>query len=477
MYPRPKLTSLALAVLLLPLAGGAAAADLMQAYELARDGDPVLSQIDSQRLATGENVDQTRALLLPQIDGSAGFSISENETTAFALNPDENDGAEFGLATTDTDSRAREYGVSIQQSIYNHANYTQLRATRTRAEAANSEYDAAFQALATRVAQTYFTALTAIDTLAFTRAEERAVKRQLDQAEQRFEVGLTAITDVHEARAQYDGARANAITAQNALDDAREALAEITGEYLTNLQGLAEDFEPVLPEPQDMSAWVNTAIEQNPLLRARALAVDAAGHDISTARAGHLPYLNASLSYGQNVGWGQRNSSLGLSTPNDSESLGGTVSVQLVVPIFAGGAVQSRVRQAVYNRDATADVLEQERRAITRETRGAYRSVLAGISEIEARRQARISAQSALEATEAGFEVGTRTIVDVLLSQRILFQAQRDYSSARHNFLVNNLILKQSAGIIDIRDVAEVNRLLTRDAEAALVFPEDSDPG
>lgn len=460
---RPLCLALAVAV-----AGNASAADLMQAYELARQSDPQLAAIESQRLATAEGVNQNRAALLPQVNATAGFMDRTAKSTSFGPQPAADDSIVFLTSTTDTESRGRSWGVELQQSLYDHRNYTRLRSSRARADAADADVDAAVDGLALRVAQAYFTALTAIDSLIFARADERAVKRQLDQAEQRFEVGLTAITDVHEARARYDVSRANAINAENALDDAREALAELTGQQLINLQGLDEAFAPAMPEPSSMDTWVQTALNENPVLRSRALALEASQQDIATARSGHLPTLGLTARRNGGAGWGETVRSSGLTTPGTSSELGSTINLNLNVPLFSGGFTQSQVRQAVATRDATEDRLEQERRAVTRQTRTAYRAVVAGISEIEARRQALVSARSALEATEAGFEVGTRTIVDVLLSQQVLTSAQRDYSNARHSFLVNGLALKQSAGVIDIRDIAGVNRLLVRDAEAAL---------
>jgi len=460
---RPLSFALAFAV-----AGSASAADLMQAYELARLSDPQLAAVEAQRLVTGEGVNQSRSALLPQISASGSFSDGDSDATRFSSQPDENGMPVFGINTTNSDSRSRGYEITLQQSLYDHRNFTRLRASRIRSAAAAADYDAAFDGLALRVANAYFTALTAIDSVIFARADERAVKRQLDQADQRFEVGLTAITDVHEARARYDISRANAINAENSLDDAREALAELTGQYLQNLQGLDENFSPSLPEPASLDRWVETALAENPLLRSRALAVDAARQDIATARAGHLPTLGLGVSYGDNTGWGSTRLQSGFAAPGSSLSTDTRIGLTLNVPIFSGGLTQSQVRQAVYTRDLIEDRLEQELRAVTRETRNAYRAVVAGISEIEARKQALLSASSALDATEAGFEVGTRTIVDVLLSQQVLTSAQRDYSNARHSFLVNGLALKQSAGVVDIKDIAAVNRLLVRDAEALL---------
>lgn len=466
-----RLRPLALAMLFTGTAGAAHAADLMQAYELARESDPQLQAADAQRLQQGEGPVQARAALLPQVNGSIDFQDSKSageQTEVISRDPLIVDsGVGFG------DSRSRDSGLRLTQSIYDHRNWTRLRAARTRAEQFTAVYDAANDALVTRVAEAYFNVLTAIDSLAFARAEARAVQRQLDQANQRFEVGLTAITDVHEARARYDNSRANAITAEVQLDDAREALREITGQYMENLRGLDESFEPVSPEPADISKWVELALENNPTLHSRELASVAASQDIATARAGHYPYLSGSVSYGDQASWGS-DRSRGVTLPSGSEGYGTTIGLSLTIPIFSGGLTQSQVRQAIYTRDIADDQLEQERRAITRQTRNAYRALVAGLTEIEARKQALVSAQSAMEATEAGFEVGTRTIVDVLISQQVLFQAQRDYSISRHNFLVNTLRLRQAAGTVEAKDVAAVNAFLVADAESKLDNPEQA---
>lgn len=471
-----RLTPLVAALALATASGPLAAADLLEAYERARLSDPQLAAAESRRLAQGENVVQSRSVLLPQINGEASLSDSDGDRTSLEAVPSEDGSVTFGPAEGSSDTRTRRYGVSLTQTIYDHSDYTALRASKARDAQARADLDAALDGLMIRVSEAYFTVLTAIDTLVFARAEERAVGRQLDQADQRFEVGLTAITDVHEARARYDASRANAIAAENSLNDAREALAEITGEYLSGIQGLGDEFQPLLPEPNDIGLWVETALAENPLILSREYAVQAAEHDIGTARSGHLPTLSASVSWSDSATWGNSRSN-DFEFPATSTSDGTTVGLTLRVPIFSGFATSSRVKQSVYNRDATADQLEQERRAVTRQTRNAYRALLAGISEVAARQQALVSAQSALEATEAGFEVGTRTIVDVLLQQQVLFQAQRDYSNARHNFLVNSLRLKQAAGVIALGDIEDVNRLLVRNAEAALDAVEDDAEG
>jgi len=463
---RLSLHPLASAILLAAAAGSVSAADLMDAYEMARQSDPVLSAAESRSFAQDEGIVQSRAALLPQLSGDVSYSRTETDSSGSQA---------FGTvvqppSVSSSENTSTGWGISLRQSLFDLGNYTRLGAARARAGQVEAEYKAAQDALVVRVADAYFNVLTAIETLASSRAEERSVKRQLDQAEKRLEVGLAPITDVHEARARFDTARANAIAAANALDDAREALAEITGSEMNNLQGLAPDYVPEVPAGLLDQDWVAVAMEYNPTLLARELAVAAAEKDIGTARSGHLPSL--ALTAGYSDGDGDGSNDIFSPTPAnnsfDNASQTTRVGITLSVPLFAGGATQSGVRQAVHFRDIATDQLEQERRSVIRQTRNAERSLGAGAAEVEARRLSVVSARAAYEASEAGLEVGTRTIVDVLITQQSLFQAQREYARARHAFLVNVLRLKQAGGTIDISDLQEVNRVLVADADAAL---------
>jgi outer membrane protein len=472
---RSNLSTLALAIGLV-LAGPAGAADLMEVYTQARQSDPQLQAADALRYADAEGVVQSRAALLPQISGTAAFG-DDSGTSSFGAprpftRPDGSVG--FGPTVSESDTNSRAYAITLRQTIYDHSNYTRLGAARAVRSRGEANYDTALDTLFIRVAIAYFDALTATTNLDAARAEETAVGRQLEQADQRFEVGLTAITDVHEARARFDSARAAVILAQNQLDDAYEALSELTGQPVGTLKAVQIDIPLNMPEPSDPEQWVAVALEQNPALAARRYSVDVAESDIATARAGHYPTLSFDITRRSSDGWGE-------SLQNDvvnsarSDSLDTSIGVLLSVPIFEGFGTQSRVRQSVQFRDAAADQFEQERRAVVRATRNAYRAVIAGMSEIEAREQALVSARSALEATQAGFEVGTRTIVDVLLSQQQLFVAQREYARSRHNFIVAGLRLKQSSGVIDIADIERVNALLTDVVVPAQTTPLQED--
>lgn len=443
-----RLTILATTVL---LASPAAAVDLVGVYELAKSNDPQLRAAEFRRDAAGEAVPQARAALLPQLEatasknwGSADSKVTGNESTS------------------DTDEHS--YGVTLRQSIYDDANYGQLKRARAEATQADYQYEVEVQTFLMRVTERYFEVLTAADSLEFARAEETALSRQLEQAEQRFEVGLTAITDVHEARAAYDGARARAIVAANALEDAREALRETTGTWFERYDELREELPLEPPEPADSEQWVQSAIASNPELQARIMGTEIAVADVRTARAGHLPTLDATANYTHSTdnefSFREQSPPFDLLGPLAVRSRGWAVGLQLTVPIFQGFAVNSRTRQARANLYAADEDLEQSQRAVVRQAENAYRAVIAGMQEVEARQQAVVSADSALEATRAGFDVGTRTIVDVLISEQNYYQAERDYSQARHEYILNSLRLRQAAGLLDAEDLVEVNALL-----------------
>ena len=438
MLRRPLVLSLALALSSAPVF----AEDLMQTYELARTNDPQLSIAESSRLSTRENAVQARAALLPQINGSADLSRNHD-------------------AGVTGSSRGRTYRASLGQTVFDLRAISNLRAERDFSTAADYDLEAAGDELIARTANAYFNVLVALETLAAAEAAEEAFQKQFDYADKRLEVGLAPITDVHEARAQYDAARARTILARNALQDAYQALAEITGTPIYALRALPEDFKPELPPGGDADAWVQRALESNPSLVASQYAVRGAEHGVQGARAAHLPTLGLGVTYSNGARW---------YSPQPGEvavsSEGHGIGLTLNVPIFAGGATQSRVRQAIAGRDIALDRLEQGRRAVERNTRYAYQALVAGISEVEARRLALVSAQSAYDASQVGLEVGTRTVIDVLINQQNLFSARQEYAEARYNYLRNRLLLEQAAGTLDAGTVQELNRLLTQDVTA-----------
>jgi outer membrane protein len=452
-------------IAMLPTA--ASAEDLMQTYELARAGDPQFAAAESQRDATKEGAVQARAAMLPQIEGNATIrkSRSKGPATDTQRDPDTGEFIQF-TGEIDSETTTRNFGVDATQMVFDRSRFTSLRSQNALSRASDFTLEAAGDSLVTRTSAAYFNVLIAIETLAAAEAQEAALKKQFDFADKRLEVGLAPITDVHEARAQYDSARANTIVTRNALADAWQALSEITGQPIETLKALPSDFQPALPNEQDAEAWVQTALQNNPQLAALEQQVASANADVETARSGHWPTLYLSGGYGDNRTTGDRTFSAGTfsaTNPIESESRGPNIGLTLSVPIFSGGATQSRVRQAIANRDVRADQLEQQRRAVVRATRNGYQSLLAGISEVEARRLALVSAQAAYDASQVGLEVGTRTVLDVLTNQQNLFNAQREYARAKYNFLQTRLALEQSAGTLDAGDVQDVNRLLTVD--------------
>jgi len=454
--------ALALAACLQP----ASAADLLEIYRLAHEGDPQLQASEANQRVSKEGVVQARSRLLPSINGTAGFTDTTGDSTSVTTVPNSDGTVSFGPVSGSSDTRDRDYRVQLRQTIYNHSNYTALKSSRALASKGEADYQTALDNLFIRVSTAYFAALTQKTNLDAAEAQEKAVNRQLEQAEQRFEVGLTAITDVHEARAQSDAARANRILSQNQLDDAYEALAVLTGKPVSQVEPLGADLPLDAPEPADQEAWVKLAWDQSPALASQRFAVQATEHDVETARAGHYPYLDLTASYSDTTVWGERRSNT-FRFPATQTQEGNSIGVVLTVPIFSGFATQSGVRQSIARRDIATDNLDEQQREVTRQVRNAYRAVIAGQSEVKARQQALVSAQSALDATQAGFEVGTRTIVDVLLSQQQMFAAQREYAAARHNFVLSGLKLKQAAGTIELKDIEIVNGFLKADASTA----------
>lgn len=453
--------SLALALVLGSGTSLAHADDLIQIYGEARASDPQLAGAEATNLATSENVDQARSALLPQIGASLSYSQSHGSSSGqgFAILPD---GSQSLVNVTKaSDDYSRNLSGNLNQSILDLSKWSALKSARATAKAGDATYEAAQQDLLIRVATSYFDVLTAEDALLFAQSNEQALNRQMEQAQQRFDVGLSAITDVNDAKAQHDTSVANVISAQNTLDDNKEALRQLTNKEPGELKKLRDKLPLDKPNPEDPESWVAVAVEQNPALNSYAFDLEAANANIQTARSGHLPTINGQLLYSKNPRWADNSaSSLNDARHTNSESWSTSVGLTLNVPIFAGGYTQSRVRQSIYTRDATQDQFELQKRLIERSTRNSFRAVIAGASQVEATRQAVVSAQSSLDATQAGYEVGTRTIVDVLISQQQLLSAQSSYSQARHAFVLNGLRLKQAAGIIEVSDLEAVNALL-----------------
>ena len=428
----------------------ALAVDLVGVHDLALKSDPRLRAAEFRREATGENRKIARANLLPQLGASGSWNWGTNKTKT----------PEFEFP--DSDTQTRNYGLDLRQSLYNQANYEGLDIARGQISQADAIYQVVYQDFLLRVSEGYFLVLTLTDGVTFAEAEEKAFQRQFEQAEQRFEVGLTAVTDVHEARASYDNARARAIVARNDLADAKEALRELTGQYFEEYDALQEVLPLVEPDPISADDWVTMALQTNPAVLSRRAAVEVADANMRLERSGYFPTLDLFASYDK-----FKDSKFQDFDPNTGNlfnttlnSDGTRIGIILDIPIYQGGRVNARTRQAHKLLDATGQDLDDVQRGVVRETQNSYRAILAGIQEVQAFEQASISAESALEATQAGFEVGTRTIVDVLIAEQRKYQAQRDNSVARHLYIIRHLRLKAVAGLLNSEDLRVVNQLL-----------------
>jgi outer membrane protein len=435
--------ALSLAAVSLPSHGE----DLLDAYRQARANDPVLAQADATKRATYENVPQARALLLPQVNGSMSLQQqSINGSSSSLLSGNTNPGHE----------RTRSVGVELDQTILNLADIASLQAAHSTYDAQEQTYEAAAQELFVRVATAYFTILNDEEQLKFAKANEEAYRVTYDQAEQQYKVGIAAITNVYQAKSYYEAAKATTISDANTLENDRQALTVITGQPVGELKKLRDDLPMDKPVPADSQAWVDSALKNNPTLLSAQDSVTAAEHSVNAARAGHLPTISASLSRAKSTAW-LENGSYNVA---GNGRWGNTIGVTLSVPIFAGGATQSKVRQSIDQRDEAQDSLELTRRQTVQNTVNYYNSVIAGISEVQSGKAAVDSAQEALDATKAGFQVGTQIMLDVLNAIQTLTQNQSTYSADRHQLVLNRLLLRQSAGTIDYKDMEYVNSLL-----------------
>ncbi|HEB95203.1 MAG TPA: type I secretion protein TolC [Sedimenticola thiotaurini] len=429
-----------LAVLALVVSGGAQALDLMEAYQLALESDPVLKQAEENLNAVRETRPQAKALLLPNVGISGRLNQNYRDITDSPF-PVEEGSENFSTSNL---------SINLLQPIYNRAYWMQLEQADSVIAQAEAEYAAAKQDLMARTIEAYFNVLAAQDDLTVAKAKKEANLRQLDQAKQRFEVGLIAITDVHEAQAAYDGSRADVIATENKVNNAWEALFVIIGPHPGKLSKLAEKIPLNKPEPADLDEWAKVALEQNYSIVAARSALEAQRKTVEIQRSGHYPQLDLVGSYSLDTS--------GAELGRDSNT--GVIGLQLNLPLYQGGAVSSRTRQALYNYQATKESLDSLRRSINQQVRNAYRGVITSISQVEALKATTVSAQSALESTQAGYEVGTRTLVDVLTVQGNMFAARRNYLAARYDYIINGLLLKQAASTLSEDDMLRVNKWL-----------------
>ncbi|HSQ07052.1 MAG TPA: TolC family outer membrane protein [Chromatiaceae bacterium] len=431
-----------LAGLLLALPPLALGEDLLQIYDLAVESDPTLREAGAQLNADREAKPQAKALLLPNI-GLQGEVTYNNVRTR-----GNNVAGSFSRSDSFTDGALNP---AIRQTVYNRAQWIGLKQTDNTIAAAEAQYRSAEIDLMANTTVAYFEILRRADAVRVSESLVRANERTLDQSKQRFEVGLVAITDVNESQAAFDLSRANLILAQNALDTSWEALRQIVGPIKVPLYRLGDKLPLAPPEPNSIDKWAEAALAGNYGIVAAAEAAEAAKKGIEIQRSGHYPTLDAQAGYN----WTR--SSAEFNTDLD----GAYIGLQVSVPIYQGGAVDSRTRQAGFSFQAAQDRLDQQRRAVTKEVKDAFNGIISSISDVQARQAAVVSARSNLESTQAGLEVGTRTQVDVLNAQRGLFQAEFDYLSSRYNYVINGVRLHQATSTLTRDVLAKGNAWLT----------------
>jgi outer membrane protein len=440
--------------------------DLLAVYQLAAQNDPIINRALAQKNAAYAAIDLSRANLLPQLSGSVSYTDSTAEVFDQQFVPgaegEEPRAFDFG---GDNETTTLRYGIDLNMSLYDHANWLGMDRAELIAQQSDANLGASLQGLMQRTVAAYLSVLREQDNVEFVKAELRAIERQLEQTKQRFEVGLTAITDVHEAQANFDNTVALQIRAENLVELRLEELREITNKYHDQLFVLDTDrFTPTAPSPATASAWLDIAKESNLALLAQRFAKDVAKEDIDIASSGHYPTLDLRGSYGVNDRDSETVlvSELGERTfVNNPPSLDSrNLTLQLNVPIYLGGAVSARTEIARSEFVVASENLELIYRETVRTVRSSFNNVKASISTIRALEQSVVSAESALRATEAGFDVGTRTIVDVLNSTRNLFDARRNLADARYNFIISIINLKRAAGTLTIDDLAAINQAL-----------------
>ena len=441
------------------------AASLLDVYEQALVNDPRIKEAFANKEAIIEAKPQARSFILPQLSGSASFSDNDSDGQSTfqqkIINPIN---GEEVVITNNTDflqeSETLQWDVTLRQAIFDYGSWMNLRKANKTVAQAEIDYLAAEQDLIIRVANAYFNVLAAEDTLEAEQAARQAIEKQLDQAQKRFDVGLIAITDVQEAQAAYDQSIANEITSKRNLATAKESLRAITDSYPGQLNKPDNNLPLIMPNPQSESDWVETSLEQNLSYLSAQVGVEIAKSEIKVQRSGHLPTIGIQASKRDIDTDSFRSDSGSEFTPADNENINEGVGVQLNLPLYSGGQVTSRVRQAVARHRASKEKLERVARETTRIARDSYLGVISGIATVKALQQSVKSSATALQATEAGYEVGTRKTVDVLDARRRLYSSQKNLAISKYDYLKNILQLKQAAGTLTQSDLEQINNWL-----------------
>lgn len=432
-------------------------ADLVSVYQAAARNDAKLSAARHAYQAQIEAVPQARAGLLPSLTAGATSEVTRLERDEPSLTRERS-------GTT--------FRANLSQPLFRIDRWYQLKAAQATVLQSALELSAKEQELVLTSSQAYFETLRQLDSLAAAQAEEAALLRQRDQAQGRLEDGASSITDVYDAQAAYDNARANRQLTQRKVDDAYEALSRLTKESYGSIAGMGHQLPVNPPIPNNSTTWVDTAIKQNLQLQASGHAINAAEQTLNQRKAGHAPTLDAVASYRKGD-----NDSFGYSNPTDFGRDGyrgdvaqSSIGIELTIPLYSGGTVNSQVRESTERLYQTQDEQEDRRREVVLNTRNAFRGINADIEQITARRQSIRSGLKSVEANKVGVDVGSRNVADVLNAERQLYAAVRDYNDARYDYILDNLKLKYAAGILSPDDIQELSLYLKRDYDPSRDF-------
>lgn len=428
---------------------------LAEIYQLAIKNDAqykvAQANLNAGKLASKVGL----AGLLPQINAEASYSESKGDSVL-------NSGEEF-----DAESDSTVYSANISQPLFDAATWYNYKQSKASVSLSEADFGREQQNLILRTAEAYFNSLKAVDDLETAVAEEDALSHSLEQTKQRFEVGLTAITEVHEAQAEFDSARANKLIREGELIIAFEALEVLTGKAHKSVAPLKSNFPVTPPIPQERTEWVAMAKSTNLELQSAKIQLSAAEANYKARRSGHLPTINASLGYSDQTNNNQ--------SPFGTRSTTGTrAAITLSLPIFSGGRISGQRQQAAYQKVSAKETVSQIERKVTQDTRSLHQRVKTGVATVQARQQAIISSESALEATKAGYDVGTRNLVNVLDAQRKVYATKRDFLSTLYDYVLSGLRLKQAAGTLSAADLMQLDQWLNKDQ---MVGPDAKEQG
>ncbi|MFA0944724.1 MULTISPECIES: TolC family outer membrane protein [Pseudomonas syringae group] len=432
-------------------------ADLLAVYQAASLNDARLSAARHTYQAQLEATPQARSGLLPSLTAGATTEVTQLDRDEPALSRERS-------STT--------FRANLSQPLFRIDRWYQLKAAEFTVSQAALELSAKEQELILTAAQAYFETLRQLDARAAAEAEEAALLRQRDQAQGRLEDGASSITDVYDAQAAYDNARANRQLIQRKVDDAYEALYRLTKNSYDSLDGMGHQLPVIPPNPNNPVLWVDAAIKQNLQLQAAEHAVSAAEQTLRQRKAGHAPTVDAVVSYrtGNNDGFGYSNpaeSGTGGYRGNVAQS---SIGVELSIPLYSGGMVNSQVRESTERLYQSQDEQEDRRREVVLNTRNAFRGINSDIEQIAARRQSIRSGRKSVEANKVGVDIGSRNVVDVLNAERQLYAAVRDYNDARYDYILDNLKLKQAAGSLSPDDLRSLSGYLNHDYDPSRDF-------